>query len=1500
VGRTRVCALALVNWKGVFYERYLLDRHVTALEGANGAGKTTVMIGAYVVLLPDMSRLRFTNLGESGAIGGDRGIWGRLGEAGRPAYAALDLELPEGERLVAGVRLARKGEPTVELTPFTVSGLAAETALQDLLLVRDGDSDSVPALDEVRSNASRLGGELTVYRSTRDYFAALFELGATPLRLTGDEDRRKLNDMLRTSMTGGISRALTSELRGFLLKQESGLADTLGRVRANLSACARTRSEVAEARVLERDISGVYEAGREMFAASVLAVRRAADEHRAALATARTAADAAERERVEFARKLERDLARRDEVSRRLADARAAAERMAQRRENRRQLKEAEERIAELDAELATLTADAASAQAALADADAVREQRRRADADARDAYDRAAQGLARTQDGLDELHRRAYAHRRARDRWTELERALERPETASEGALENLPEFLPGFLPGFLEDQARALTARGGVVDSERARLSREIEAHQHRRDDYERATAALAELESALDEPGDQGDTPLARGRSALAEFDRREALLGRGEELARELAEAQRAAERQALARTRADALGLDAQGAAGREEQLAERVRTAERAQAEAEAKERHHREQAELHGRTAALAVERHGALEQRASRWARCAGAAGRLTQALGAEAVATESLPSLEQRLAEQYAAAQASRHETIGERERVLQQAAELEAAGGAVAENVLELRDELGGELVVGRYEELEVDDAARTEALLGPLALAIVVPDPELAAQQLAEREGPLPEVRLMAPGVSVEPDGEAAFEGRAVIVREQGGIRITPLPDAPTLGRHARARRAAELRDRAEGCGEELDRLLAELHRLDGLRRDAASVADNLEVFVAGDPNSELEALSQSAETARRSSDEHASLAEASARAAAEARRELDALRALVPDALLLGPPDYAERCAALGRSVDQLRNAERDLAGVAAPRRILAEYLEALRTPPAASVDHLARELAELDDERDRIFGLREAIDELGAQIPALGWTDAEAALSNATNLIPALEHQHQAARDAARDAARVLAEADAVCERAAAAWRAADSARAATDAMRQRHATERAELLERIGVSDPGSLASLADDGALVFEDEQPGDLEGRAASLEGELLELVETCARETERSVRAQERAELAGQNVANAELAAAPAEAGWKELREASEQRGLDVPASEVAERAIRATAAELAADAEGKLALTIDRAQRARGGHALAEALTDTLAPAHERTADGLVVDRWQRVRAWIGQRVPAQVAQVDDPLLALEQLRDHLSVLEARLERQEADLRSASADISRGIEVQLRRAAWQVRRLNQHLEGISFGSVSAIRVQLQRIERMDQILAALRDGATQELLFQAALPVEEALDEIFSRYSGGRGGGQRLLDYREYVALQVEIQRRGGDEWEQASPTRLSTGEAIGVGAALMMVVLTEWERDANLLRSRRTGGSLRFLFLDEANRLSRDNLGVLFELCRTLDLQLIIAAPEVAQAEGNTTYRLVRRMGDNGREEVLVSGRRSVSDPAA
>jgi chromosome partition protein MukB len=268
------------------------------------------------------------------------------------------------------------------------------------------------------------------------------------------------------------------------------------------------------------------------------------------------------------------------------------------------------------------------------------------------------------------------------------------------------------------------------------------------------------------------------------------------------------------------------------------------------------------------------------------------------------------------------------------------------------------------------------------------------------------------------------------------------------------------------------------------------------------------------------------------------------------------------------------------------------------------------------------------------------------------------------------------------------------------------------------------------------------------------------------------------------------------------------------------------------------------------------------------------------------------------RRLPSQFADVADPADALERLRRDLATLADRVSRHESELRGASEDVARGIDVQLRKTATRVRRLNRDLANVAFGSIGAVRVQVKRVERMELVLRALRGGEVQELLFQSDLPFEDALAEVFRRYGGGgRAGAQKILDYREYLDLVVEVQRKASapTEWELASPTRLSTGEAIGVGASLMMVVLTEWERDSNLLRSDRPTGTLRFLFLDEANRLSPDNLAVLFDLCRALDLQLLIAAPEVARAFGNTTYRLVRHVDASGREEVLVSGRRAV-----
>jgi len=230
------------------------------------------------------------------------------------------------------------------------------------MLVAQGDREVVPELTELRENAARLGGRLQAFTSARDYFAALFDQGVTPLRLGTDEERNKLNEMLRTSMTGGISRALTSELRSFLLKEEGGLADTLQRMKANLDACRRTRTEVQESQRLEKEIGGVFEAGQTLFAAAFLATRERADELQRRVAEAeaeRVAANAA------------------------LLEAEAALERV------RQDLDSAETRRAQGESTLASAKDWLVRVQAALAAAEDV--ARRRKDLEAAEALERAS-----------------------------------------------------------------------------------------------------------------------------------------------------------------------------------------------------------------------------------------------------------------------------------------------------------------------------------------------------------------------------------------------------------------------------------------------------------------------------------------------------------------------------------------------------------------------------------------------------------------------------------------------------------------------------------------------------------------------------------------------------------------------------------------------------------------------------------------------------------------------------------------------------------------------------------------------------------------------------------------------------------------------------------------------------------------------------------------------------------------------------------------------------
>lgn len=1465
--RTWARTLAIVNWKGVFYERYALDRHVTALEGANGAGKTTVMIAAYVVLLPDLGRLRFTNLGETAATGGDRGIWGRLGDPGKPSYAAMELALPGGARLVAGVLLERKTEPTLALTPFVIENLPESVGLKDVFLRAAGAEEEIPELGEVRQAVHLHGGALRVFPGPKDYFAALFDRGVLPLRLSTEEERTKMHDMLRTSMTGGISRALTAELRSFLLKEETALGDTIVRMRQNLDACRRTRGEVSEARTLEREITGVFEAGHAMFTAALLAVRTEVDEAEEACRLAhldveRTTneAHALERERgsAEERRRAHRGV---------VQETRAAIEALSRKRGQAVVAREIAQRLAKAESDVALAERAREEADRPRREAEELRarcvERRDRA----RAAHERAARGLGDLERGLEELRFRQSTHRHVVAELRRAEELLGAPVDT-------------GSLAATAERSREELRA----LDLRRARAARDAAVRDIARAEHLRAKEALAlvaaHLPLAIDDQDDH-----ARARALLALAGAWEVRTARHAELAaaRERLRAE-AASAQGVA-DEARALGV---ARAASEAGVASVSRAIDACVDEARSAEREHDRLVRDRDAARSYAHEQRRRAEEAAREepaWQELLVVARRL--ALPADQPLTRaSILALRASHEARRDAIRAEMANAVDAQTRTAQEVKALEEAGG-LPSALHALREALGAEFLTTRFEHLRADEARWMEAALGPLAQALVVRDPESSAEAMASLSTVPDTVWLIAEDdvdrvLSELSRTASASEAIDVVVAERHATRVSRLAAQPRLGREARRDRAKILRGEIDVLGENVERLRETLRAAEGSLRDADRLLGDALALDGGDPHARVErALREAAEADATAERLGPSIEELGHRRAALDER-LAALRALAPRAQLLDA-DRTEGLEHVTRELEEITGFERALEATAGARAVLAESLDALRRDPAASVED--RQSASPED-RDRLFAALQALEAVLAHPEALAWTDLATPREDVA-ASGALREQHDRALAERETAEAELARVEALTEEHVRTARQAETRAAVAVAHLER---ARADL-EAVG-------------GAGPIED--PADLERRLAELEArrEAAENDErTAATEaavlTERASRHEHVVARARRDADAAEGRRGPVVATWQSLTRAADAADVLASALGRIERhpaEASGSSSEQRAAAQIKREILLDRLGKVAGG---AE-VTRSLEEAWSHGALGWL-EAWLVTRSWAMRRLPAQFADVTDPAAALDKLRADLATLEERIGLHEHQLRGTSEDVARGIDVQLRKTAARVRRLNRDLETIGFGSVLAIRVQVKRVERMDLVLRALRGGEMQELLFQSNLPFEEALAEVFRRYGGGsRSGASKLLDYREYVELVVEIQRAATKEWETASPTRLSTGEAIGVGAALMMVVLTEWERDANVLRSDRATKTLRFLFLDEANRLSPDNLAVLFDLCRVLDLQLLVAAPEVARAKGNTTYRLVRRVDEAGREEVIVSGRRAVREADA
>jgi chromosome partition protein MukB len=184
-------------------------------------------------------------------------------------------------------------------------------------------------------------------------------------------------------------------------------------------------------------------------------------------------------------------------------------------------------------------------------------------------------------------------------------------------------------------------------------------------------------------------------------------------------------------------------------------------------------------------------------------------------------------------------------------------------------------------------------------------------------------------------------------------------------------------------------------------------------------------------------------------------------------------------------------------------------------------------------------------------------------------------------------------------------------------------------------------------------------------------------------------------------------------------------------------------------------------------------------------------------------------------------------------------------------------------------------------------------IEFRRKDDMMGLLETMQDQE-QWRLFQDEenLSLAEAMEKVYRRITGGQVHGQELLDYRKYIQLTVKVKRKSETKWEKGSV--LSTGEAIGTGASILMVILGAWEDQYSWLKDRDLKDSMRFLFMDEATRLDPKSIHTLLDFCKQMNVQLLIAGPrfEGKECGSGITYRVVRKNFLGG-EQVVIRGRK-------
>lgn len=1465
IERGKYQSLTMVNWNGFFARTFDIDGLVTTLSGGNGAGKSTTMAAFITALIPDQTLLHFRNTTEAGSSQSsrDKGLYGKLQPGA--CYAALDVVNSRNQRLLFAVKLQQVAgrDKKVDIKPFLIQGLPSHVKPTDVLIENVSDSHArVCQLNDVKAAVAQYeGAHFKAFSSIVDYHAQMFEFGVVPKKLRNSSDRSKFYRLIEASLYGGISSAITRSLRDYLLPQNGGvkkafqdMESALRENRMTLEAIKTTQSDrdlfkhlitestnyvaadyMRHANDRRNKLDQTMKLRGELFGSRETLLEQnnllnRVQEELELLVDQESALEQDYQAASDHLQLVQTALRQQEKIARYSEDLEELSERLE---EQMMVVEEAQERVL-LAEEQATITEE---------EVDSLKTQ------------------LADYQQALDVQQTRALQYQQAVQALEKTKQLLGDDSITAEGALTLVSE-----LKAQEEQSTQTLLATKHKLDMSSAASAQ-----------FEKALSLVKSIVGQVErnEASQAAKQALEQGRNAKHIVENEQQWRAQHRDMARDVAQ-QRQAKELAEEYQKQHNTKLNDEAVFEEErERHAMQIETLEYAQEELRETKSEKRRVQQNHDQE----IQK---LEAIAPAWITANDALDGLREQTEAELEDSQAVMTQMQQVLEDEKSQSLAKDQLAQRRSELELEIERLASPGGSNDPRLKGLADTLGGVLLSEIYDDITIDDAPYFSAMYGPARHAIVVSDLDGIKEKLVDLEDCPEDLYILEGDVDAFDDSSFnadELEGAVCVQLNDRQMRYSRFPEIPLFGRAAREQRLEKLREERDVVVENHAKAAFDSQKLNRLYQAFNSfVAKHLHVAFNADPEQALASVRDKRNQVVRSLAELDAKEQQQRSQLTQSKQALAALDKLAPMVRILEDETLAERLAELEAQLERLGEAKSYLSNHGKALQNLEQIVTALDADPE-QFDALEAEYKQADQALQALKAKVFALSDLIERRHYFAYSDSVDLLNKSSELSEQLKAklvQAEQARTKGRDGLKQAREQMNQYNQVLAALKSSHQAKLET-------VQEFKQELQEYGVN--------ADEGAQERAVRRRDELQERLHTSRSRKSEYERTIT-STELEMKSlAKRLKKVQKEYTELRTFVVAAKAGWCSVLRLARENDVER----------RLHKRELAYLSAGELRSMSDKSL---GALRLAVADNDDLRDALRLSEDNAHPERkvlfYIAVYQHLRERIRQDIIHTDDPVEAIEEMEVELARLTEELTQRENRLAISSESVASIIKKTIQREQNRIRMLNQGLSNIYFGQVKGVRLNVKIRESHEILLTGL--AAQQELhkdLFESTrFTFSEAMAKLFQRVNPHIDMGQRspqvlgeeLLDYRNYLELSVEV-NRGSDGWLQAESGALSTGEAIGTGQSILLMVVQSWEEESRRLRSKDIV-PCRLLFLDEAARLDAKSISTLFELCDRLGMQLLIAAPENISPEKGTTYKLVRKVFKD-HEHVHVVGLR-------